>query len=103
MSDTVINYSDAFPDALTAQGKGSNFLALYRLDEPTTARFDGKKAQYELVYRWLSQDCATETDQAWACVQGSEVTYWQTRELGKEFLAAVKNGTANLFEQFRLF
>ncbi|MDK9702477.1 MAG: hypothetical protein OEL20_05005 [Sulfuritalea sp.] len=98
----VIDYSHAFPNAVAAQGKGCNVLILYKLDKPTTVRFDGKPATYELVYRWLSQTCQNDSDQAWACVQGSEVTYWQAKELGAAFIRRLKRETANLFSQFSL-
>lgn len=99
----VIEYSSNFADSLIAQGKGSNFLVLSKLDQPTSLRADGKKAQFELVYRWLSQDCERENDEAYACTQGSEVTYWQRKELKSGFFDRLKAGTINLFDEFSLF
>lgn len=84
MMDDVIDYSSEFPNALAAQGKGSNFLAVFKLDQPCE-RSDGKKATFEICYRWLSQNCQSETDQAFVCVQGSEVTYFQRKELKSGF------------------
>lgn len=97
----LVDYSNAFPDALIAQGSGGNFLALYRRDSPAT-RADGKKASYELDYRWLSQECEEETDQSWACVQGAEVTYWQRKELDKLIRKMERGDEVNLFDHFNL-
>lgn len=99
----VVDYSAHFPTALAAQGNGSNFLALYKLPEPSKARFDGKPARYELVYRWLSRECQHENDEAYCCVRGSETTYWQRRELGPALFTQLRAGTVNLFGHFNLF
>jgi hypothetical protein len=99
----LVDYSAHFPTALAAQGKGYNFLALYKLPEPTNARFDGKPARYELVHRWLSRECERENDGAYCCAKGSETTYWQHRELSPALFAALRAGTVNLFEHFNLF
>ncbi len=98
----VIDYSKHFPHALAAQGKGRNVLILTRLPATTRTRFDRKPAQYELIYRWLSRDCQAPQDEAYCCVQGSEVTFWQRREIGPQLFPALKAGTLNLFEHFRL-
>lgn len=98
----VIDYSQAFPNALLAQGNEDHFLALYRLDDPFK-RADGKSARYELHYRWLSQECQREDDQSWACVQGSELTYWQRNEIDRLMRTLKERGEANLFEHFFLF
>lgn len=102
MMGGVIDYSGSFPDAMIAQGMDNNFFALFELDQ-STARADGKKAKYELCYRWLSQDCQRENDEAYVCVQGSEVSYWQRKELKAGFFARLKAGTINLFDEFNLF
>lgn len=99
----VVDYADAFPNALAAQGKGSNFLAVFKMEHPATDRFDGKRARYEVVYRWLSCSCEKSDDEAFVCVQGSEVTYWQRKELKKGFFDRLKAGTINLFDEFSLF
>lgn len=93
MEDELIDYSEAFPDALMAEGKGSNVLLLHLLHTPRR-NAAGQICRYELEYRWLSQECRTDRDQAWACVQGSEVTLWPKRGVD------LKRG---LFEQFRLW
>lgn len=93
--EKVIDYSEAL-DCLTAHGKGRNVLILRRLDKHIK-RFDGKKAQYVLEHRWLSCDCENEKDQAWACCQGQDYTYWQGSEIAKAI------GSQNLFDHFCLF
>lgn len=97
----VIDYTGqyALGKALVAQGKGTNFLALFALDRPIEG------AKFELVYRRLSQPCKSETDQAWCCVRGSEVSYWKITEMieGKKLMRDIKNGKANIFEHFNLF
>ncbi|HYW76209.1 MAG TPA: hypothetical protein VFA48_06245 [Gammaproteobacteria bacterium] len=81
---------DAFPfKAIAVERRGRDALILRRLDEPCR-RFDGKRASYELEYRWLSQD----GDDGLACVRGSEVSLWQRREIKPR---------GHLFEQFDLF
>jgi len=93
----TIDYLEYFPEALAAQGRDNNFLMLTRLDELFEA-FDGKYYRYQLNYRWLSRDCERENDEAWACVKGSENTYWNASEIPD----ALAKG-ANLFDCFNLF
>ena len=75
-----INYEKSFEGCLAAQGEGTNFLLLQKLDSPIK-RFDGKRVSYAIEHRWLSQECETEKDQSWACAQGQDVTYWSLKEL----------------------
>jgi hypothetical protein len=99
--DVLVDYSgqSEFKNALIAQGKGRNFLRLAKLDTPV----DG--AQFELTYRWLSQKCERERDQAFCCVRGAEVSYWKISEMinGPKLMRDIKAGKANLFEHFNLF
>lgn len=98
---SVIDYSESFPDALLAQGNDTNVLILFHLDTPAT-RADGRKATYELCYRWLSVACQNSRDEAWCCVQGAEVTYWQYQEIS-HLVRAIKAGNdVSLFEHFKL-
>lgn len=98
----IVDYIDSFEGALVAQGSGENFIAIRRLDQPFQ-RFDGKKASYELNHRWLSQECERENDQAWACVQGAENTYWQRKEIERLIRQLDKGNEVNVFEHFNLF
>lgn len=91
----MIDYTSEF-DCVRAEGNDKNVLILRKLDKPFK-RIDGKMGSYELEYRWLSQSCQTEKDQAWACVQGQEFTYWQSKEI-KRALAG-----KSLFDCFNLF
>lgn len=102
MQQAIVDYDSAFPSALIAQGKGSNFLCLERLNEPYR-RADGKRALYQLEYRWLSSECQTTGDQSWACVQGREFTYWQRAEICKLLAALRQNKVINMFDHFQLF
>lgn len=95
----MIDYS--LPHAMYAQGQGANFLSISKLDEKFK-RADGKLAQYELNYRWLSCECNNENDEAYVCVLGSEFTYYQRKELDALF-KQIKTGKVNLFELFNLF
>ena len=97
----VVDYSSDFPQAIIAQGSGTQFLALYKRDHPYR-RADGKMALYELDYRWLSVDCTRDTDQAWACVQGSEVTFWQRKELDQLIRQLNSGKQVNVFDHFWL-
>ena len=81
--ERIIDYSGSFPDAISAEGNGNNVLILRKLDRPTK-RFDKKLANYELEHRWLNQLCLDENDQAWACVEGNDFTYWTSKELDFE-------------------
>lgn len=95
----IVDYSNDFPEAIAAQGKDRNFLALYKLNEPFQ-RFDKKIARYYIEYRWLSANVTHERDEAWACCQGSEISYWQTKELP---IKDIINGEVSLFEILNLF
>lgn len=95
MPETVIDYTDSF-DCVAAHGRGRDVLILRRMKSPLK-RFDGKKAAYEVEYRWLSVACQNEKDEAWARARGQEFTYWQAQEFD------MKKGRENLFEVFRLF
>lgn len=95
----IVDYTACFPDAIAAHGKGQNVLILSKLEQPSR-RFDGKKATYEVQYRSLSAPCGNPHDQAWACVQHSERSFW----LPKEFdLKGIKAGSKTLFNEFQLF
>lgn len=99
---SIIDYTSHFKDALLAQGRGTEFLCLGKLDRPFE-RFDGKKAIYQIEHRWLSKECREENDEAYACCKGREFTYWQHTEI-RSLLRKIREGKdVNLFEQFRLF
>ena len=109
MSD-IVNYTRDVRESLSscnvllAQGIGGNFLCLTRLDE-VVKRADGKLARFELDYRWLSTNCESANDEAWVCVQGSEITYWQQKEV-KGLLNELKNNgvnAVNIFDHFQLW
>jgi hypothetical protein len=102
-TSAVVDYSEHFPQALAAHGKGRNVLILTHLPEQTRERFDKKPARYRLEYRWLSRDCERPTDEANVCVQGAEATFWQRKEIGPTLFAALKARTLNLFDHFNLF
>jgi len=97
--DNCVDYSSHFPGAIAAQGNDHNVLILHKLDS-LYRRYDGKKAGFELEYRWLSRSCQDEGDEAFIFVQGSELTYWQRKEID---LAAVQAGRKTLFDLFNLF
>lgn len=99
--ENLVDYSDQpeFKNALIAQGKGGNFLCLNKLETP----IDG--AYFELIYRWLSQDCKHAKDQSFCCVRGAEVNYWKIGEMinGPKLMRDIKAGKGNLFEHFNLW
>lgn len=102
---SVIDYTEDFSehvgiDFVIAQGSGRNFISIVKLETPIK-RLDGKKASYELGYRYLSTDCENSKDQAWACVLGSEQTFWQAKEI-KKLLADMKKGDVNVFDYFNI-
>jgi len=102
----VIDYTEHFLPhplfdnftTLKAQGKKDNVLILKKLDK-SIKRVDGKMARYSLENRWLSTECENTEDEAYVCVQGSDFTYWQSKEI-KEILSNLK--TTDLFEHFLL-
>ena len=75
-------------NAVAVERDGLNVLIMRKCNNPIQ-RADGKIAQWELEYRWLSQ-----IDPALCCVQGNEYSYWQTGEWDRN---------KSLFEQFDLF
>ncbi len=85
-------------DVICATGKGKLFFALIKLKEPFK-RFDGKMAHYELRSFSLSKKCKDSDDQAWACVDYDDFTYWTPKEI-KETGALE---STNLFKNFRNF
>ena len=99
MENKMINYTNKFTDTIAAHGSGNNFLILRKLDTPLK-RFDGQRASYEIEYRWLSETCENESDEAWACCQGQEFTYWLRKELP---ISEIKKPGFSLFDHFNLF
>lgn len=93
--------NSSFATGIIAQGKGSDFLALFKLTTPTV-RIDGKRASYELIYRWLSCECTDSRDTSWACVKGDESTFWQYKEIEKLLLSIKQGKDVNLFEHFNI-
>jgi len=93
-NDEVVikDVSHIFEGCVRAEQSADSVLILYKLDKPRV-RLDGKRASYELEYRWLSQ-YGTGHDDEVCCVQGSEVTLWQAKEI---------NFKKNLFQNFQLF
>ena len=89
----IIDYSESFPDALKAEGRGQDVLILYQLDTPRR-NISGHICRYELTHRWLSVVCADDEDQAWACVKGSDYTLWTKRQIDPE---------TSLFDQFNFW
>jgi hypothetical protein len=88
MTETAVDVTDKFT-CLKAEQRGADVLILRRLDEPVR-RLDGKIAQYEVEYRWLSDPRYV------CCVLGNEFSFWQAGEI---------NGWQHksLFDVFRLF
>ncbi len=79
----MIDYQQsAFPESLLAQGVGTNFFCLTKLESPFR-RADGRAVNYQLDYRWLSSACKNKDDEAYVCVQGNEMTYWSAKELAE--------------------
>ena len=73
-------------DALQVIGRAKNVVALHEMEVPVR-RADGKMATYRLTHMWLSQYCESPEDQAYACVEGSDTTYWMPGELDPATLA----------------
>jgi hypothetical protein len=97
----TVDYSAQFPDALVAQGRDREFLAIFKCQP--FKRMDGKMASYEVVNRSLSRTCQRENDGAYACVLGYDVSYWQAKELAGLLPKIKKGKDVDLFEEFRLF
>lgn len=94
--DKVIDYGDIFEDAVFAHGKGNLFIAVFP-NEDKAQRLDGQVADYRVLYRWLSCTCERPEDEAWACVKGSEISYWNRDEFDIEY---VEEGRGTLFDVF---
>lgn len=99
--EQVVDYSSSFPDALIAQGKGREFLMIFKCRP--FKRLDGKTASFEVVNRTLSMTCRDENDGAYACVRDYDISYWQAKELGGMLTKLKQGQDVNLFEEFRLF
>ena len=94
-----VNYKHAFPNSIAAEGNGSNVIILRKLESPIR-RGDGKYASYSIEHRWLSMMCRDKNDEAWACVQGSDFTYWLKSELP---IKHIKDNVVSLFSVLQLF
>jgi len=95
----IIDYIEDFEvseHVLAAHGRGNTFLLLTKLEKPFE-RIDGKLANYEIQFRWLSKECKHKKDQAYVCVLGHENIFLNEDEFDLE---KAKN---NMFEAFRLF
>lgn len=64
-----------FENAVKAERNDANVLILKRLKTPFR-RVDGKKAGFEMEYRWLTGEDADVTE-----VRGRDFTYWQEHEI----------------------
>lgn len=103
---SLINYTEKMIELgvngseglIKAQGNDKNVLLLRKLDD-RIKRADGKLAGYELEHRWLNAECENEDDEAFVCVMGSDLTYWQR----KEIKVILDNKDSNLFDHFNLF
>jgi len=101
----IIDYTPYFkeyPRVIAVHGKDKNCLILSKLNRPIK-RLDGRYADYCLEHRWLSIPCQHEKDEAYACVTGSDTTYWQKKELIELGLNRLINGKITLFDMFILF
>ena len=103
--EDFVDYTESLTDRhgegpLAAHGVGQNVLILRKLHQPFR-RMDKTLADYQLEYRWLTGSCEHERDEAWACVKGSEFTYWTSAELSLT-LEAIKYGDC-LLSHFNLF
>jgi hypothetical protein len=107
--DKVIDYTSEYRNcwsgdsAIAAHGKGRNFYALMDLGDNPVKRFDGKKGRYMLIDMRLSQSCEHDRDQAYACVQGDDCTYWTGTEISAKMRRDLANGKKTLFDLFRDF
>lgn len=87
-AETVIDVSEQFK-CLKAEQRGADVLILRKLDSPIQ-RIDGKRASYELEYRWLSDP------RHLCCVLGADFSFWLASEI-RGWQAK------SLFDVFRLF
>lgn len=87
--ERVNEVTERIPGCLKAEQRGNDVLILRRLDRPRR-RIDGKMANLELDYRWLSDPVVLTS------VLGNELSYWRPGEIeGWE--------NESLFDIFRLF
>ena len=86
--ESIVDISEQFK-CLKAEQRGADVLILRKLDSPIQ-RMDGKRASYELEWRWLSNPRDVR------CVLGNEFSFWLASEIrGWQ--------TKGLFDVFRLF
>ena len=88
----VVDLTEEFPGCIRAARKGVNTLILRRLVRPRR-RFDGKRASYELEYRWHR---SSRVDPH--AVLGNEFTFWQRKEI-----EPLLSGAVELLDFFHLF
>ena len=98
INEEIIDYTEEIHGCVAAEGRGKEVLILRKLETPVQ-RVDREYADYVLEYCWLSGWCENSGDQAWACVQGNEFSYWKQNEISPDVL----DGRTSLFDEFRLF
>jgi len=103
--ESIVDYTDNFPNCIIAQACGRNVVILSKIDpiEASHHRADGKRASYQIETRFLSRDARPDTDD-YVCVEyGPDFEYWQAKELPALHRAVRKAGKINLFEHLRMY
>lgn len=96
----VIDYSYYFPHALIAAGEQDSVLILRKLPKPIVN--GGRKVEYELEHRWLTDQCEHKNDHAWSKAANSDYRYWTREELNPLLDNFEAGRKYDIFEQFPL-
>jgi hypothetical protein len=105
-NNELVDYSQAFPGAIIAQGRGFHFITVHKIEDGPQKRADGKRGGYLLEHRELSEKIITPDDQCWACVLSSENQIWTLKELKQIGLSPGKKSQKsdyNIFNNINVF
>lgn len=103
----VIDYTSEYRatygghNIMAAHGRGKEFYVLIDLGDDRIKRADGKKGRYMLRDLSLSVVCERSGDQAFACVQADDWSYWASTEISAKMRRDLASGKKTLFDLFR--
>lgn len=101
--DYTSEYRDPYSngDVMAAHGRWKDFFVLIDLGDNRVKRADGKKGRYLLRDLSLSVVCEHSRDEAFACVQANDWSYWTGTEISAKMRKDLANGKKTLFDLFR--
>ena len=91
----LVDYTDQINDALIAQGKGTEFLLLFKLKNPVVIS-NNQLSYYRIEYSSLLKECQDKNDESFLYVNDSDYTYLTNEEADK----ILNSNNINLFDYY---